>query len=97
MGRSSNRQSRFCGLNIKGLRPLHASPNEKNRFVNGLRVLTLSTPSAGTCPRPFYFPDSRVMHTTSGRLKILKGNRLLPNPRLTTMENAPCVCTPEVY
>ena len=23
---SSNRQSRFCGLNMKGTRPLHASP-----------------------------------------------------------------------
>ena len=50
LGRSSNRQSRFCGLNMKGLRPLHASPNEKNRFVNGLTrglALEFSLYSAG--------------------------------------------------
>ena len=34
---SSRRTCRRCGLNMKGLRPLHASPNEENRFVNGLR------------------------------------------------------------
>ena len=45
LGRSSNRQSRFCGLNMKGLRPLHASPNGKNRFVNALgRLWRLGSP-----------------------------------------------------
>ena len=28
------------GENMKGLRPLHASPNGENRFVNGLPYLS---------------------------------------------------------
>ena len=34
------------GEDMKGLRPLHASPNGKNRFVNGLNALRILFPKA---------------------------------------------------
>ena len=74
LGRSSNRQSRFCGLNMKGLRPLHASPNGENRFVNDQGVDFVNTQKAPSVKKRMalyksrrLFPNSPILRPVLGR------------------------------
>ena len=67
------------GENMKGLRPLHASPNGENRFVNGLKGAVAGLQrhpllGAYSCSAPSISSSSRSAASISRRLM---GRRLV--------------------
>ena len=69
------------GEDMKGLRPLHASPNGKNRFVNGLRVDKVNT----LRKNEFFIFSSCIIFlsplATAGRRPRLRGWRFEDGPK----------------